>query len=189
MATPSSSPLPLASVFSSSNTAFLLIALIFHSLPPSPLPSIIYSPSFLSPPHFPLYSFPLVCNLPPYHPSDRLALSSPPFILSYTLYPFSIIPPTLCCSFTLSTLVVLIMQMSVCGGALKSRLGPRSLLIVTWLFHRGQQEGGISSCMCVCVGVCVCMCLHPFCFTLLPNMMLTVSTWISVSCMHVCLSM
>lgn len=34
---------------------------------------------------------------------------------------------------------------------------------MTWLFHRGQQGGGISSCMCACViccgRVCVCVCV------------------------------
>lgn len=78
-----------------------------------------------------------------------------PFTLSSFIHPLSILPslPSLHCSFTLSTLVVPIMQMSVCGGPLKSRLGPGSLLIVTWLFHRGQQEGGIST--YVCVHACV----------------------------------
>lgn len=94
----------------------------------------------------------LICNLPP--SSMWPALSTPSFVLSSSLYPFSILPSLHHC-FPLSTLVFPIMQMSVCSGALKSRLGPGSLLIVTWLFHRGQQEGGISTCMCTCAWVSV----------------------------------
>lgn len=151
---------------------FLFFQLVFHSLTlpfllsSSPSPHLVSLTSFPSSP--PSLTLLLSCHhntfhSPPspssvtslHHPSNPLSLSCPSFIL-FLLPPCSFHPPlspSLCCSFTLSTLVVPIMQMSVCGEALKSRLGPGSLLIVTWLFHRGQQEGGISSCMCVCVCV------------------------------------
>lgn len=127
----------------------LTSSFIFH--PTSPFPTLLFFPitSSLS---LPLSSILLICNLPP--SSTWPALSTPSFILSSSLYPFYILP-SLHHYFTLSTLVFPIMQMSVCGGALKSRLGPGSLLTVTWLFHRGQQEGGISTCMCTCAWVSV----------------------------------
>lgn len=106
--------------------------------------------------------FSFVSILPPLVPPWLhliLSFSSPSrSLFSCSLLPSSCLqPPSLLCSFTLSTLVAPIMQMSVCGGALKSRLGPGSLFMVTWLFHRGQQEGGIST------GMCACPCVHASC--------------------------
>lgn len=104
--------------------------------------SFLSSLTFSQPPS-PLSSFPLVSSLPP--SSMRPVHPLLPFFYPLLIPPSSLLPPLPPCSFTLSTLVAPIMQMSVCGGALKSRLGPGSLLIVTWLFHRGQQEAGIST--------------------------------------------